>query len=241
MSSTVAHGDAFELLPQLDAGSAHAVVVDYPWEFEIQNGTGRFEYRGTAEQAPGGERCRERGHDDEMYAQEPADRLPALFEALARVLVDGAWVLCFADDSFQDPLREALRDSPLILRRNWCWTPESMGMGYYGRVEHYPIPVATNGETDRYVRGRGTLYAVGGGRQTDYPTGKPLELYRRLLAPPVLADGERLLEPFCGAAPGGVVADVRGCEYWGCDVDAEAVARARQRIAQPRISGGGEA
>lgn len=232
--TAVLHGDAFEALAKLPDEYAHAAVVDYPWEFSIQNGTGRYEYRGNPRGR--GEGDRDPDHDEIMFAMESDDRVPELLDELARVLVDGAWLITFADDRFVDVMRTALRDSAFTFRRNWAWTPDSMGMGYYGRIDHYPMPVATLGETDRYVKDRPTLFRVPGGRDTEWPTGKPVDLYRQVLESPVLRDGERLLEPFCGAAPGAAVAHERGVGYWGCDVDVEAVETARARFEQQRLS-----
>lgn len=218
----IARGDAFEELAELPEDHAHAAIIDYPWEFDQQNGTDRFGYE---------------DEGDTIFRMESADRLTELFDELARVLVDGAWVVCMADDEVQDPIRDAFRESPLTFRRNWAWTPESMGMGYYGRIDHYPMPTATNGETDRYVSDRATLFRVPGGRQTEYPTGKPSDLYRQILRPPVMEDGERLLEPFCGSAPGAAVARERGLSYWGCDVSAKAVELAEERFEQSSLGG----
>lgn len=229
----VYHGDVFEELPDLPDDYAHAAVVDYPWQFEIQNGSGRYEFRNAPRGAEEG--CRDQYGEEVMFQMADDERFGEVLDELARVLVDGAWLFCMADDRFQDVVRQSIRDSPLTFRRNWAWTPKSMGMGYYGRVEHYPIPTATNGETERYVQDRGTLIEVPGGREVDYPTGKPAELYRDLLADPVLVDGERLLEPFCGSGPGAAVAASRGLDYWGCDVDVDAVERTRDRLKQPGL------
>ena len=237
MTREVVEGNAFELLTELEVDSADCAIVDFPWEFDIKNGTGRFEYRGASERA-GKSGYRTKGHDGEMFDQVEDAAFAAVVDELSRVLRDGSWILCFADDRFQDTVRDALRAvDGVVFRRNWAWHPKSMGMGYYGRVDHYPIPVATVGETDRYVQDRGTLYEVKRGRQTDYPTGKPTSLYRDLLSEPVLQDGDRLLEPFCGHAPGAQVAVERDVDYWGCDVDAEAVAVAGEAFEQHRLGG----
>lgn len=76
----------------------------------------------------------------------------------------------------------------------------------------------------------GTLYSIPKGRRTAYPTGKPVELYRQLLQPPVIEDGEALLEPFCGSAPGAAVALERGLDYVGTDISEEAVELAWDRL-----------
>jgi site-specific DNA-methyltransferase (adenine-specific) len=232
----VIQADAFDALETLPRDHAHAAVIDYPWEFEVQNGAGRFEYRRLPGQGDGvGDR--DLAREDAMFNMESDERYAELLDELARVLVDGAWLICFADDRFQDVVRDALRESEFTFRRNWAWTPESMGMGYYGRVDHYPIPTATLGDTERYVSDRPTLFRVPGGRQTEYSTGKPVDLYRQLLRPPVVENGERLLEPFCGSGPGAAVASERGLSYWGADVDVDAVKMARSRLETPRLTG----
>lgn len=219
-------GDAFELLRNLPQSSAHCAVIDFPWNYDMRNGAGRFEFRARADDTR--ENIRE--SDEHMYRMEKDERFPEALDLVTDVLVDGAWVICFADDRFQDIVRQSMKaDADLIFRRNWAWTPKQWGMGYYGRINHYPIPVATVGETDRLVRDRPTLFEVESGRQTDYSTGKPIELYQKLLEPPVVHDGERLLEPFCGSAPGAYVARERGLQYWGCDVNRNAFANRKQR------------
>lgn len=238
---TVVQADAFEALNDLEADSAHAAVVDYPWRFAARNGAGRFDYVNKVRPEAGEvEGLRDPDAEDAMFDMESDDRVAELLDVLAEPLVDGSWLLFFADDRFQDVVRDAMDvHDEWVFRRNWAWTPQRMGMGYYGRVSHYPIPVATLGETERYVKDRGTLYSVDGRADSEYSTAKPVDLYRQLLAEPVLRDGERLLEPFCGSAPGAAVAAERGLDYWGCDVHSEAVEHARGHLQQSRLVTGG--
>lgn len=224
----VEQGDAFDLLAGLPDDYAHAAVVDYPWQFEAQNGTGRFQNNGS------------RGFD--VYQTEDHERLSDVFRLLSDVLEDGGWVFVFADDDTSPQFRELLEASPLTYRRTCVWDREKFGMGTYHRVQHYPILTATNGDTDRYIKGRGTVYKalkhdgpVAANQRNDYPTGKPPELYRQILAPPVLEGGDRLLEPFCGSGPGAAVAASRGLDYWGCDVSDDAVERTRGHYQQSRL------
>ena len=225
----VEQGDVFELLPSLDSDFGHTAVVDFPWEFNADNGTGRFQSTDSKE-------------DFQVYETEDNDRLADVLEELARVLVDGAWVFVFADDETAPEFRETLEESPLTYRRTCVWDREKFGMGYYHRVQHYPILTATNGETDRYVQGRGTVYRAlkhdGEPSENDYPTGKPVKLYRQMLAEPVLEEGERLIEPFCGYGPGAAVAAERGLAYWGADTNPDAVEQAGQHLEQSRLTDG---
>lgn len=230
----IIHGDVFDEFGDLESDSAHAAIVDYPWELMIKTSAGKEEFRNSTRAANQG--FRDPDSDKVMFDMLDGERIVEVFEELHRVLVEGGYVICFADDRFQEVVREAMRESPLILRRNWAWTPNQIGMGYYGRVNHYPLPVATNGETERYVNDRGTLYEVDSRNDNDYHTSKPVELYRKLLQPPVLEEGERLLEPFCGSAPGAAVAVERDLDYWGADISEEAVELARERLQQRSLS-----
>lgn len=207
-------GDVFELLPDLDDDSAHCAVVDFPWDFDHENGAGLYA---------------------EFYETEPIDRFENLLEELSRVLVDGAWLFAFADDVISPDVRSRIERSRFERRQTCVWDFECMSMGAYHRVAHYPILTATNGETDRYVRDRGTIYraqratgAVGIGHERS--TAKPVSLYRDILMPPVLREGERLLEPFAGTAPGLAVCHERDLRYWGADTDAEIV---DERLSDP--------
>lgn len=226
-------GDVFDVLPLKDSNSYHAAIVDYPWEMNIKTSKGDMEFRNAPRGANKG--CRDKNSDDVMFNMESDDRLEELFNFLSDVIVEGGYIICFADDQFQDVVRQSMKDSDLIFRRNWAWKPNQFGMGYYGRVNHYPIPVATNGETDRYVQDRGTLYECNQRNENEYPTSKPISLYRSLLSSPVLEAGESLLEPFCGTAPGLAIAKEREIDYLGIDINSDAVDVAQSRYEQQTL------
>ena len=227
--NAVVQADVFDALGDLEENSAHVALVDYPWKFDHKNGSGRYETT-TAEQRD------ERGKRlPGIFHMEPDEHFSELLDCLAHVLVDGSWLICFGDDRFQETIREDIKESEFTFRRNWAWSTSELGMGYYGRVNHWPIPVATLGETDRHVRDRGTLFATKARPDVDYPTAKPVELYRYLLEEPVIKEGERVLEPFCGSAPAAAVAAERGLDYWGCDTSKKAVRMAEKRFRQSRL------
>lgn len=212
--------DVFSLLGELPESYGHAVVIDYPWEFDTQNGTDRFGSDGLA------------GGEDELYDLEDNDGLQEILGHLPRVVEDGGWVFVFADDERLPEFRGYVEDQDgLEYHRTWIWDRVNFGMGYYGRVQDLRIITATVGKSKRYVQARGTvLQAKKTGVASEYHTAKPVELYRQLLEPPVLEDGERLLEPFFGTAPGLAVCQERGLDYWGSDISTEAQLRATERI-----------
>lgn len=238
MTREVVEGDVFDLLPRLEDGSAHAAVVDYPWKFNGDNGTGRFQSTNAS-------------REFEVYRTEDHSLMADVLDLLAEKLVPGAWVFVFADDDTLPEFRHAVEGSQLTYRRTVVWDREKFGMGYFHRVQHYPILTATNGDTERYIKARGTVYRAARNDFTAvfnddaYPTSKPTKLYRQMLAPPVLEEGEKLLEPFCGSGPGAAVAAERGLEYWGADLNPIAIGKAReqlnqQRLVQPTLTDGEE-
>jgi len=223
----VVQGDAFEELSSLADDSAHAAVIDYPWKFAEEDGTGYFGNEGTNDR------------EFEAFQTESHTRLMEVVRELERVLVSGSWVFVFADDDVYPEFREIVDESPLERRRTLVWDRCTIGMGIYFRSRHTLIIPATVGETDRKVKDRGTVIEAvrqdGFLRENDYPTSKPVDLYRKMLAPPVLHEGERLLEPFCGSAPGAKAAAERGLGYWGVDVNSEAVNQAKDAFSQQRL------
>lgn len=215
----IVQDDVFDLLPDLPDDYGHTAVVDYPWEFDTQNGTDRFGHNSLT------------GEDD-LYVLEENEGLAAVIEHLPRVVADGGWVFVFADDDTLPEFRGYVESQDgLDYKRTWIWDRVNFGMGYYGRVQDLRIITATVGKSKRYVQSQGTIIqAKKTGVASEYHTAKPAELYRKMLAEPVLADGERLLEPFFGTAPGLAVARERGIDYWGADVSDEAHERATERI-----------
>lgn len=213
--------DAFAGLESLRDNAADAAVVDYPWEFDTANGTDRF---GHDQQAD----------DSDLYQTQPNERLELVLNQLAQVVADDGWVFVFADDELYPLAREMLEHSPLDYLRTVYWDSDRMGMGYYHRVQTYPIlaAVVDQSSTKRYVRDRPDVYRVAHhGPSAEYHTQKPVGLYEKLLSPPVLRDGETVLEPFAGTFPAGVVAKRRGCRAVGFEVNGEAVALARENVA----------
>lgn len=216
----VLHGDAFDLLDTLPEGHGHAAVVDFPWEYGNGKETGRAGLR--------------HGMEWDMGDN---DAFETAIELLADAVVDGGWVFAFADDPVLPEFRSAVEET-LTYRKTLIWDTKYFGNGHYFRSRHQYVIAATNGETDRYAQSTPTVIQHAAesrknGGETRYPTEKPSDLYRDLLAE-VVEPGERVLEPFCGTAPAYAAASQLGADYWGCDVSEDAIKFAKERGGQSR-------
>lgn len=221
-TNQVHRGDAFGLLPTLEGDSANAAVVDYPWRFVNQDRPGRASF--------------ENPEDWDMHDN---DGIEAVLEEVARVLVDGGWAFVFTDDDVLPAFRAAAEHS-LDYRKTLIWDTKRIGNGHYFRSRHGYIIAATAGDTDRYVTDRPTVLEAAApqrepGVTTEYPTEKPASLYHQFLDP-ILEPGDRIIKPFCGTAPALEVAKSNQCAYWGCDVSADALRRARSRGNQATLA-----
>jgi site-specific DNA-methyltransferase (adenine-specific) len=220
--ATIEQGDAFDLLEGLPEGYAHAAVIDFPWTFSNDRRGGR------------------ESHDHSSdWDMAPNERFAEAVDRTANALVDGGWLFAFADDDVLPEFRSAL-EGRLTYRKTLIWDTEYFGMGHYYRGRHQYILAATVGDTDRYVQSTPTVFRhtsrgrKNGGAAT-YPTEKPPDLYRDFLEEPT-ERGERLLEPFCGSAPGLAAAKALGLDYWGCDVATDAIGHAEHRQGQQALA-----
>jgi DNA modification methylase len=219
---TIQQGDAFKLLPQLKGDTASAAVVDYPWSFVNEERPGRASHE----------------NDEDWDMADNAD-IYSVLEHIARIVNSGGYVFIFADDDVLPQFRKAA-ERHLTYRKTLIWDTERIGNGHYFRSRHSYIICATVGETERYVTSTPTVLQAPApqrepGETTEYPTEKPARLYRKFLDP-VLKEGEKIIEPFCGSAPALEVANSIGCDYWGCDVSDSAIQRANRRAGQQRLN-----
>lgn len=213
------HGDAFEALGNLQTESAHAAVLDYPWEFGDRPGA-------------------ENNTQPEDWEMADNGRFPEALRSVVDVLVDGAWLFVFADDDVLPEFREAVEDAANY-RKTLIWDTKRIGLGHYFRSRHGYIVAATKGDTDRHVTDVPTVLEAAApqrepGRSDTYPTEKPASLVEEFLAP-VVQRGELVIEPFCGSAPALEAAKSLDLRYWGADVSPDALRRARRREGQTTL------
>jgi DNA modification methylase len=220
---SLCRADAFDAVDELQAESAQAAVVDFPWTFSNQDRAGAAN-----------------NENPEDWQMVENDRFPDFLESLRPALVDGAWIFVFADDDVLPAFREAVEDS-FSFRKTLIWDTERMGLGYYYRSQHGYVLAATVGETDRHPTATSTVFSSPApqrepGSSDAYPTEKPAGLLEEILRP-VVEPGERVLEPFCGSAPTLEAARTLNLQYWGADVSTDALQRARKRDEQTTLTG----
>lgn len=220
MDVDIRKADAFEEMKHLEEDFASCAVVDFPWEFDTENGANRYGYDRS-------------NREDDLYEVVSSENLEFTLEHLGRIVEDGGWIFIFADDEKYPMFRECVESSELIRRQTVYWDSEVVGMGYYHRVQAYPIVCATNGETERRLTSRSNIYRERHiGQNSEYMTEKPVGLLEQMLEPPVLEKGETVFEPFAGTFPAGVVAARRECGALGFDVDDRALEIAKERVEQ---------
>lgn len=224
--------DAFKAIQDRETDSCHVALID-PWDFDTKNGSNRF------------------GHDQStgnsnLYDTSDEDGLKFILKEVERVVKDGGWVFVFADDEKYPTFRNIVTDVDGLERRQTIyWDSDSMGMGYYHRVQTYPLVTATVGKTERYVQSRPNIYrAHHHSPSAEYHTQKPVELYSDILTPPIVREGETVLEPFAGTFPSGVVAEANGFNAIGWDVNEEALEIVSERLGDGAVhyrNGGNDA
>lgn len=216
-------GNAFDALKALPRDYGHVAILDYPWTMKNTKRAGK----------------RQTTHPED-WDFVPNERITEVLQPLADSVVNGGWVFVFADDTVYPQFRDAVDEvDALTFRKTLQWNTERLGMGLYYRTSHLPIIAATVGDTKRYVRSTGTVFKAPAiarqpGRADTYPSEKPAELYRQILEPVTNPD-ERVLEPFCGSAPGLSAAKSLNLDYWGMDIADAAIRRAKQRDGQTRL------
>lgn len=168
----------------------------------------------------------------------------------------GAWFPIFANDRFDDLLRELYRvlrpgrhlyilcDAetmfvlrPMISRHGFdfhkpiVWDKVAIGMGYHYRARCEFILFVSKPGPNRRLADLGVPDVLAFKRvRGGYPTEKPVELLDVLIRQSS-DPGELVIDPFAGSGATGVAAVAAGRRFLGCDVQADAVAAANERIA----------
>lgn len=211
-------GDAITWLRSLPDESVDLIVTDPPYE-----SLEKHRKVGTTTRLK-----HSKASSNDWFSIFGNERFPELFAECFRVLRSNSHLYLFCD---QETMFVAKPEGERAGFRFWkplVWDKMKIGMGYHYRARYELILFFEKGkrrlsdlsipdviEAPRVWRG--------------YPTEKPVEVSEVLIAQSS-AEGELVVDPFCGSASTGVAALTLRREFWGCDLSPEAIKVARRRL-----------
>ena len=211
--------DAFTYLEKLPMESVDLIITDPPYEsLEKHRNTGT-----TARL------------DSFWFPVIKNKTFPLFFELCYAVLKPNTHFYMLCDDETSDIAIEAAKNYGFHCWKRIVWDKGRMGMGYHYRNQHEFILFFEKGKRNLRRHNVGSIlrYPALRRRHADpayYPTEKPVELLE-LLIDQSSEPGDLVLDPFAGSGSTLVAAKQQGRRFWGCDIQAESIALARQRLA----------
>lgn len=197
--ASIDHADALGWLPQIDSGSARAVIYDPPYAV------------GTPVHG------KEDGAAGSVFG--PMSFLARTLTHVARVLVPGGVAMVFADWRRMPDLGYIC--STVGLRPATCvaWVRNRPGTGGILRASWDPILIVARGVPDVIDRAaiRNVVVADYPAKRI-HPYEKPSEVYRHVLAR-VCRPGDLVIDPFAGSGNSALAAQSVGARWRGCDID----------------------
>jgi site-specific DNA-methyltransferase (adenine-specific) len=158
----------------------------------------------------------------------PNSRYNELFVEVHRVLKKNShfYMMCDQETMFvTKPLGE---EAGFKFWKGIVWNKKKIGMGYHYRAQHEMILFFEKGKRKLNNLGIGDVLSVDRIR-TDYPTEKPVELYK-ILIEQSSDEGDVVCDPFCGSGSGAEAAVKLKRYFWGNDKSDSAVRRTKKRI-----------
>src|SRR5262249_2547334 len=110
------------------------------------------------------------------------------------------------------------------------WDKVKLGMGHYFRRRHELVVFAAKGYRKLSRRDVPDVWRFPRIHPAAYPTQRPVELLEAMLCGSA-EPGFVVCDPFVGSGSSAIAALKRGYRFLGCDVAAEAVAFANDRVA----------
>jgi site-specific DNA-methyltransferase (adenine-specific) len=196
--------DARLFLPTLPDVSVDLIVTDPPYHFD-RGGT----------------------YFREWFPELPDSAWPGIFAELHRVLADNAHAYVFCDDRTRPVFDAAAQAAGFRVRAPLIWDKGSIGLGSCWRPQYEFIAWYEKGHRPGNHNNRPNVLThprVARG----YPTEKPVPLLSDLIAQ-ASAEGELVLDPFCGSGNIGGAARSLCRKALLCDLDAR-FASTRLRI-----------
>jgi site-specific DNA-methyltransferase (adenine-specific) len=110
------------------------------------------------------------------------------------------------------------------------WDKLHIGMGHYFRRRHEYVIFATNGNNRKLRHQRfPDVWRFKRLHRAPYATQKPVELFQAMIHASA-EPGFTVCDPFMGSGSSAIAALKNGCHYLGCDIAADAVSLAQERV-----------
>lgn len=156
------------------------------------------------------------------------DRFPALLAELYRVLKKNTHLYIFCDQETMFVIKPMAEAAGFRFWKPIVWDKLKIGMGYHYRARYEFILFFEKGKrklNDLSIPDVLEVPRVWGG----YPTEKPVEV-SEILVRQSSAEGEIVIDPFCGSGSVGVAAANLDRHFWGSDLGEEALEITRRRL-----------
>ena len=112
------------------------------------------------------------------------------------------------------------------------WNKVHFGMGHYFRRQSEQILFASKGKRPLTSRSIPDIWNFKRIKPAKYPTQKPVELFRGMIAASIEAGNSdfKVLDPFMGAGSSALAAFQHGVSFCGCDISDEAIEMSIDRL-----------
>lgn len=229
----VIEGDALDTLLALDV-QADAVLMDPPYCSGAISEAGR---KGATHQGIRAETAQKFGwfEGDNLGTAGLAWLLRSIGVAASRLVVDGGWLLVFADWRMISSLQPAIESGGWTYRTLIVWAKPSMALGVGFRAQHEVCLAFTRGQCAPRVFDKGVgnvIQSKRAGKPADrlHPTEKPVDVLDPLVRV-VSEPGGLVIDPFCGSGSTGEAALRRGRRFLGVERAPHYAETARRRLA----------
>lgn len=230
-TNQIYHGDALELLEEVEEGSINAVLTDPPYnissDFTISRGS---DWDGNTISHDFGEW----DHDEIL----PVEWVPQTTDKLE----DNGVFISMYDSLNMHHVIEPLKKKELEIRQKIYWhkanpPPQGFGVKWQSAVEEAVVATVNEGQGHHYQKEEGQRHNVietplcMGHERYEHPTQKPEDFFR-----PIIRwwtePGDTILDPFCGTGTVCSVAKEMDREFIGFEQDEEWTTIAQERIGQ---------
>ena len=234
-SCTIYHGDALEVLAEIEVPPIDAVITDPPYASGARHESDKAG-RGAMLR---GQRFADRPIDlDRMTTTGFVWLMRSTLLAAYDHIVDGGSVLSFIDWRQWPNLVAAIETCNLRVQTMVVWDKTTLGMGNGFRQQHELICHASKGVPNVYNRSTPNVLSFGRQDPDDHPSPKPEALLGRLVEV-VTPDGGTVLDPFMGTGRPLRAAKDLGRRAIGIERDERYCEAAAARLAQGSFDFGG--